>query len=374
MMSDEIPPKLTLGEPPKGLRKKTVSGSRGLLYSVLFLQLVLVAMLLFDRPGASLRNRSALETEGTEPDLRSVAMALEERSLDREAALAWERLLADSPDLDERPQILYRIGKLFMQAGEYERAAAALVQADLAAGDDQDLKEKTGPRMVECLRKLGLYGEVSRELSRRVEVGGGDRDGSRVLATLAGDSITEADLDRMIERRVDQMLAVQGVGGDEMQRKGMIDQLRTPEMAAQVFQEMLQSELFSRRAREMKLDQEEGFQQTREMLEEQLLASRFLRQHLEKIQPSPVDIESYYQAFKEEYKDEETDEVLPFEQVREQVLNDYLMRKRQEMAEKLFRDLMVRYDLKMVSLPGRAPATETPGEPGNDAEEEDDGS
>ncbi|MHC4943236.1 MAG: SurA N-terminal domain-containing protein [Planctomycetota bacterium] len=350
-MTDKEKPKLTLGEAPKGLKAKTANNSKGLLITVILLQMVAIAILLFGLPEG---NRpivpSILGKE--EPDLKTLAMELEDRSLGRQAAQAWERYL-ESAGSEDRPQILYRIGKLYMESEDYEQAAAYLVRADLAAGDDKELSARTGPKMVECLRKLGLYGEVSRELSRRVEVGGEDTAGSRILASLAGESITEADLDRLTERRADQMLAIQGLPDSEATRKALIDQLRSPSMKTQIFQEMLQTELFSRRARELKLDEEESFRDAREFFLEQLLASRFLNSHLEKIQPTAVDLEAFYQAFNENYKDEETEEIPPFEQVRDRVLNDYVARKQKELAEKLFGDLTVRYDVKILAMPGQ---------------------
>jgi hypothetical protein len=352
-MTEEEKPKLTLGEAPKGLKAKTANNTKGLLITVVLLQMAAIAILLIGRPDEGGSIGATILGKAGADDLKTLAMELEERSLDRQSARAWERYLESRPDAEDRPQILYRIGKLYMNAEDYEQAAVALVRADLAAGDDQELSGRTGPKMVECLRKLGLHGEVSRELSRRVELGGEDTSGGRVLATLAGESITEADLDRLIERRVDQMLAVQGLPDSESARQALIDQLRSPSMIGQIFQEMLQTELFSRRAREMKLHEEESFLEAREFLLQQLLASRFMNGHLEKIQPTAVDLEAYYQAFKENYRDGESEEIPPLDQISDRVLQDYVARKQKELAEKLFGDLTVRYDVKILAMPGQ---------------------
>jgi hypothetical protein len=108
---------------------------------------------------------------------------------------------------------------LFLQAEQFDRAAAALLRCEQAAEDDPALRKKVGPELVTCLRRLGLYGEVGRELSRRVEAGAEDVQQGKVLATLGGEPLTEADLDRLIERRVDQMLAMQGATGVEALRQ-----------------------------------------------------------------------------------------------------------------------------------------------------------
>lgn len=349
-MNNEQKPSLPLGEPPKGLKIKADKATRGIFTLILIVQIVILAVLFLHQPTA--KTTPASSPEGVW-DYKSVAMALEDRSLSRQAAAAWERFLEQAPDATERPQVLYRVGKLYMEAGDYDRAAAALVQADLAAGEDKELKAKTGPRMVECLRHLGLYGEVGRELSRRVEVGAEDTERGALLASFAGEKFFQADFDRMVERRVDRMLSMQGGPADERQRKAFIDQMKTPSMAPQVFQEFLQLELFSRRAREMKLDREDTFQETRDFVEQTLLAARMLEQSLDKINPTAVDLEAYYETHKEEYKDEEAEEIPSFDAVRDRVMNDYVQRKQSEISQALLDDLIVRYDVKILAQPGQ---------------------
>jgi parvulin-like peptidyl-prolyl isomerase len=226
-----------------------------------------------------------------------------------------------APGTESRAEILYRIGKLYMQAEDYGSAAAALVRAELAAGDAPELRDKIGPVMVDCLRRLGLYGEVGRELSRRVEAGADKAGQRKVLATIAGEELCEADLDRMIERRVDQMLGLQGVPGDEAARQMLLKRLSEPQTRQQLFQELLQRELFTRRARELKLDRDEGFQQTRRMLEEDLLAKSFQEREVGKIQPTDVDVQAYYQAHAEQYRQPEslTARLLPLQSGEEPV-------------------------------------------------------
>jgi hypothetical protein len=146
---------------------------------------------------------------------------------------------------------------------------------------------------------LGRYGEVGRELSRQVEVGGkdsaGEKGNRKVLATLSGQSLTEADLDRMIERRVDRMLALQG-SADPQQRQAILQQMSAPAVRRQLLEELLKTELFCRRGRELGLDRAESYQQARDQIAQALLAERFLAGELEKIRPTEVDLESYFKA------------------------------------------------------------------------------
>ena len=145
-------------------------------------------------------------------DIRATAISLEDRSLDREAAAAWQEYLRLSPAADDRSKVLYRVGGLLMDAEDFSSAIVALVEAEQLAAGDEDMKSKIGSKIVECLRRLGRYGEVGRELSRQVEVGGDETAQGTVLATFAGETFTEADLDRMIARTVARILAMQPAG------------------------------------------------------------------------------------------------------------------------------------------------------------------
>lgn len=452
-MNDERKPNLALDAPPGKLQRRAETGTRGwfpqfTLFLLVILQLIItagVAQLLL-RDSYERKQGSGSKTSGSE--LRDLAIELENKSLDDQAARSWENYLDTTPDAPDKPEILYRIGKLYMQAEKFDQAAAAFVRCE-QVGDENELKSKIGQNLVTCLRRLGLYGEVGRELSRRVEIGGSDVKKGNVLATLAGEELMEADLDRMIERRVDQMLSLQGGQGNDM-RETLLRQFSAPEMRQRLFQELLQTELFTRRARELHLDRKDDFLRARQSLEDNLLASRFQALELAKIEPTDVDIEAYYKFEQDRYrepdamqavvlslsKDEDpmtllqdvksaedfkqlvnqrqseededadvnsavepqrivrgqnhfdlgkTDTLFelnagqwttephvngdrqflvlvdsqipahtpPLSEIRPRVENDYISRKRQELSQKMFEELIGRYDVKILSMTGQ---------------------
>jgi peptidyl-prolyl cis-trans isomerase C len=305
-MSDK--PKLQLGEPPAGLARRQ-SGMRGVwMLAVLQIATLIVVGLLLSgaTPGSGDRTTGSQTLE----QLRATAISLEDRSLAREAAATWREYLRLAPSSDERSKVLYRVGGLLMDAEDFSGAVTALVEAEQLVSDDDELKSKLGPKIVECLRRLGRYGEVGRELSRQVEVGSGDTAQGNVLATFAGESFTDADLDQTIERTIDRVLAMQPAGAFPLSREQLLKQYESGEARQGVLQEVLQRELFSRRARELAIDRENSFQQTREFLEAELLASQFLSRELAKIQPTDVDVESFYAAQKSKYHQPESASVI----------------------------------------------------------------
>jgi peptidyl-prolyl cis-trans isomerase C len=310
-MPDPDRPQLSLGQPPGELKTRMSPMPRSWLRLLLALQVVIFlgVAALWWRPAVLSGSAPAGQAAGNPDDLKQAALELEERGLDAQAARAWQDYLAADPETAERADVLYRVGELYIQAEKFDDAAAALVRAELAAGDDHDLRAKIGPKLVECFRHLGRYGEVGRELSRQVEAGAQATGKGKVLATLDGEPLTEADLDRMIERQVDRVLAVQGASQDEAARQTILRQLSTPDARRQMLQQLIQTELFCRRARELKLDRDEEFLQARQQVEEDLLANRFLARELDKIRPTEVDVQSYYKANQERYREPETAQV-----------------------------------------------------------------
>ena len=302
-------PNLSLGDPPGRLKTRTPPLPRGWLLLILFFQVVTLVCLVplwrlprLKRSPTAARSQAAADAQR----LKAVAANLEERSLDEPAARAWQSYLEAAPEAEDRAEILYRVGKLYMQAEKFADAAAALVWAEVVAEDDRQLKEKIGPRLIECLRRLGMYGEVDRELSRQVEAGAEETGKGKVLAKLAGEDLTDADLDRMIERRVDRIVELQQASGSPADRQAMLKHLSTPDRRRQLLQEMLQTELLCRRARELKLDRQEEFLQARRNIIRDLLASRFLAAELKSIQPTDVDIESFHKANPDRYQQPES--------------------------------------------------------------------
>lgn len=304
-MTDEQRPNLSLGQPPGDLKNRLRPLPRGWMWLVVLLEAAAIGLLIalwLRTPGVPAAQSQGSAAPARDVDgLRQVALALEERGLSTQAAKAWEDYLAAAPDASERAEVLYRAGKLYFDAGQYDQAAAALVRADAAVAENQQLKGQIGRKLIESLRRTGHYSEVDRELSRQVKLGGASED-ARVLATLSGEKLTEADLDRNIERRVDNMLAMQGAAGDSAARESLLKQLSEPSARRQMLHELLQTEMFCRRARELKLDQHEDYLRARDDMARSLLAARFLADELKKIQPTQVDLESYFQAHRDDYR------------------------------------------------------------------------
>ncbi len=356
-------PQLDLGKPVGKLAKASRPPGRGLLLVVVVLQIALLVFL-FVKPAAIATNRTAPDGD----TLRAVALDLEDRGLYTEAADQWGSYLGAIPPGQEEASVLYRMGDLLFKARLFDKAAAAWIRAERSPGCDDALKQKIGPRMVDCLRQIGLVGEVRRELARRTTAVGNTDSSSPVLATLAGESFTDADLDRLIGFRVDRMLALQGAADDAAMRQALLDRMSDPKVRQQIFSEIMRTELLSRRARELYLGNGEEFKNALALAEQEILAAMLLEQELGKVSSTPVDVEAYFNAHVEDYKDGSSGEIPDFETVADRVASDYVTRKRTELGEALLKDLMARYDVKVVAQPESKPAAPS-GEKETDTED-----
>ncbi len=308
-MTEPMAPRLSL-ETPQRLRTHP--------HGSLLVPLLLVLIALMQAAGLLLWWRGpsdhggATSHPGRAREFFDLALALEQKSLPREAARAFEQFLALSQEDKDRPQHFYHAGSLRMDAGDFDLAAAHFIAAEIAVkGGSAALPRELGTRLIDCLRRLGLHGEVGRELARRVDAGGAP-DSSKVVATYGDESITEADLDRWIERRVDQMLGP-SVAVDAQDRQSLLEQWSSKERRAEVLSEILRTDLFARRARELLLDQKPELKDMVRDSEQGLLALMLEREELSSRRPTESDVEAYFAAHRGDYRTPRSADILLLE-------------------------------------------------------------
>ncbi len=289
-MTDTTQPRLELGPPPDSLtpreRRRLSVGALGGVLVVLQVTLLVWLMFFSERSAEPSLSETAREW-------RETALQLEERRLHAGAADAWVQSLSLSPESDERSAIWYRVGDLRRRSEDWSAAASAFVQAEVGLKESDPLRARIGPALIDCLRRLGLEGEVGRELAKRA--GGEPSTGEVVVARFAGEALTEADLDRLIERDVDRRIAALGPSAT-VDRQLWLEQRRTADSRRQFLEQWLEVELFGRRARELGIDRDPDYRAALELLQSQLLANRYLEQELKIIEPTRIDLEAHYQA------------------------------------------------------------------------------
>jgi len=298
--------------PPSSLARQRGHGRGGgfstlLLVAVIGLQAVVLYVVLGAGPGAP--GGLSRRNEGESPDaIKAQALRLEEMGVSAEAARAWERFLATGAggaDAD-RALVRYRIGRLYQDAGRHGEALAAFVLAEKEGLADADAKRAIGPRVVDCLRAIGHYGAISRELRKRV--GGGDeRDTSPVVASFAGEKLTRAQFDRLLEKEIESGLRqyADRLGPEALarERERLAKMYRTPDQARRLLEGVVLQQLMIRRARELELDRSDAFKEELRDTEGLLLARALREREVQAgVKATDTDIQAYYETHKDTYR------------------------------------------------------------------------
>ena len=316
MDSERKEPELNLTPPPAlAARHARQSGGgwNGLLLVLLIVLQAVAVYALFFRTSARPVGYGAVGAEAPAAPaasevLKAQALRLEEMGVAAEAARAWERFLdtgAGGSDA-ERALLRYRIGKLWQEADRFGEALAAYVRAEKEGLKDQATREALGPRVVDCLRALGHYGAIGSELRKRTGSRADDAQ-SPVVAAYAGETLTRAQFDRILEKEIDAMLAQMEGRMDpasfQQQRERLAGLYRAPRQAAQILERRVLREVMVRRARELKLDREAAFQERLLEVEDLLLAERLGEQEVETgLKPTVSDLEGYLATHQEVYR------------------------------------------------------------------------
>lgn len=266
---------------------------------------VLNAMLLLrGKPGASASNADGAMPESARKDL---ALKLEKQGLEEQAAAAWKEYLAIAAvDNGERGNIWYRIGKLHQEAGDNARALDGYYRAE-SFGVDEDLASDIGRRSRECLEGLGKFAALRYELAERVGVDKDKADvGDDVVAEIGPRKITRSELDRRIEAEIDRQLEQYAsfLPGEERkkQKEQMFKQLTSSEGVLDLLNQIVAEEVLYRKAREMALADDAGVRDLLKDMERKLLARKVIEHELgSKINITPGDVQTHYEAHKAEY-------------------------------------------------------------------------
>jgi parvulin-like peptidyl-prolyl isomerase len=298
--------------PPSSLARHRAPGRGGgfstlLLTAVIVLQAVVLYVVLSGGHGAP--GRATNENGGGAPDaVKAQALRLEEMGVADEAARAWERYLASGAGGNEaaRALIRYRIGRLYQEAGRHGEALAAFVLAEKEGLADADARRAIGPRVVDCLRAIGHYGAISRELRKRVG-GEDDQDRSPVVASFAGEKLTRAQFDRILEKEIEAGLRqYAGRLGPEAlarERERLAKMYRAPDQARRLLEGVVLQQLMVRRARELELDRTDAFKDELKETEGLLLARALREREVQAgVKPTETDIQAYYATHKDTYR------------------------------------------------------------------------
>lgn len=234
--------------------------------------------------------------------LRSLAVKLEEQGLHMAAASTWVEYLQEPGHAeDEQARIWYRVGTMRQEAGEYESALAAYYRSEKIA-KVSEIESEIGRRVQDCLEGMGKFAALKHELSSRVGIGDQKgSEGAKVVAEIGSEKLTLGQLDRLVERRVDQQLAMMrgGVEPEQLkqQKEAMMKQLSSADQRRQFLIQWISEEVLFRKAVKENLLEDEAVAAAVHEIQRNQLASLYMQRMMNAaMHVSDSDVQDYYKA------------------------------------------------------------------------------
>ena len=137
---------------------------------------------------------------------KQLAGKLAQRNLHIRAAKVWQDYLSSCELSDaERARTLFQIGTLLEKANLYDQAIEHYYRSEIVAGLDE-LKSQINTHIKDCFEKLGKFSALRYELMDRTSFETASVAGTKIVAEIGAEKITEADLDAFIESDIENQL------------------------------------------------------------------------------------------------------------------------------------------------------------------------
>ncbi|HPC94446.1 MAG TPA: peptidyl-prolyl cis-trans isomerase [Sedimentisphaerales bacterium] len=238
--------------------------------------------------------------------VKALATRLDQRGLHQEAAGLW-RDYAATPALTEaeRARALFHAGVSLEKAGQFAQAIEQYYRSETTAALDE-LRTQINTHVKQCFESLGNFAALRYELMDRTSLNPSDPAGGKVVAEIGPEKITEAQLDAIVQRGIENQLAsVKAFMPPEQlneQKKRLLEQYRAPQAKQQFLQGWLAQEILYRQALDEGLADKPETKQvladvTRSVLSQQLMDEKLAS----KVNLTETDLQTYYSANKGKY-------------------------------------------------------------------------
>jgi len=235
-----------------------------------------------------------------------MAGKLSERNLYQQAAKVWQDYLASGKLTGpERARTLFQIGLALEKAGQYGDAVESYYRSETAAKLDE-LGPDINSHIKDCFQKMGKFSALRYELMDRTSFKGPSEAGSRAVAEIGAEKITDADLNALVEKRIDNQLspmaAFMTAGQLSEQKKKMLEEYKSPKSRQQFLQSWIAQEILYRQALDEQLAEKPEVKSVVDDVTRSILAQTIMsRQLADKINITDADLQTYYTANKDKY-------------------------------------------------------------------------
>lgn len=295
--------KLNFSLPEKKPRSTTANGI-----------MIVLLLILIGLTGANLLLKPLREAQApkladlafSSEQTKQLAGKLAQRGLYDRAAHVWQEYLAAGKPADaERATILFQIGTLLEKAGSYDQAIEYFYRSEIVA-ELSELKPQISAHVKDCFERLGKFSALRYELMDRTSLNGTPAAGSKIVAEIGPEKITEADLDAAIESDIENQLEPMTpfMTAEQLseQKTKMLEQYKNPQAKQQYLQVWLAQEVLYRQALQEDLAEKPEAKKLIEQLTRGALSQLIMNRELaSKINITETDIQTYYAANKDKF-------------------------------------------------------------------------
>ncbi len=261
--------------------------------SNLFISIVVVAILgVSAYIAVNMENRVLDAKESYSPwgdkERLDYANTLLAKGLTREAGEAFEEYISFAKsDKKELAKACYRLGSIYMDLFEYERALKNFYKAEMM-DKEGEFHDEMNRKIVEALERIGMTSQAKYELGSRASLGGSLKKEGRVLARIGNKEITENQIDRALA----------------MLPQWMRMRYEKDEERRNFIREYVAKEALLEKALRLGIDKTPETRESVEELKKQVVIEQFLKKEMEeKLKIDPSDRELYFKANIDKYSE-----------------------------------------------------------------------
>ncbi|UCE07502.1 MAG: hypothetical protein JSW07_05555 [bacterium] len=264
---------------------------------------------------------------------RNYANELYNRQLFKQSAAEYERYL-NTYKLNETEQanISYTIGDIYFERlKDYENALAYYIRIKYLH-PKEEIKKEVDKKIVACLERLERTEDAEQTLrestSLEPEAIQKKRPGA-VVARIGSREITQGDIDFELSQLPPSIRS----------------QYNTKEKKLEFLNQYILTELLYKSAQNMGLDKDAEVIEAAFQAKKSIMVQKYLQDQIKKeVKIVPEDVELYYKANKDKYveKDKEGNVIRekPFEEVQQQVAQDLMVERQQDVYKRMVERLM----------------------------------
>ncbi len=263
--------------------------------------------------------------------VREFANVLYNRELYKQAIAEYERYLRDYPlNETEQANISYTIGNIYLDRLRDAESALAYYLRVKELYPKSELVDDAGRRVVECLERLQRSADAQQALEESTFLDTSQVTKKRpgeVIAKIGDREITTGDLEFEMKNLPPYMQA----------------QIRDRSKKLEFLQQYVATELLFNTAKRKGLENNQEVVDAAFQAKKNIVVQKFLQEEIgQSINFEPSEVELYYRANLSRYTKTDSSGQAPpsFEEVRNQVTQDYVREKQQEAYGKLVERMM----------------------------------